>query len=99
MLHRSAGAIQRRCTDLGLKERPVKADNHGPEATWTPEDLELLADGIRHGESYTLIGQAIGKSEKAIRGKVYFTYLQNARIRCAPILGMARGEPAPRSQP
>lgn len=75
MLHRSAGAIQRRCTDLGLKDRPVKADNHGPEATWTPEDLELLADGIRHGDSYTLIGQAIGKSEKAIRGKVYFTYL------------------------
>lgn len=73
MLHRSAGAIQRRCTDLGLKERPVKADNHGPEATWTPEDLELLADGIRHGDSYTLIGQAIGKSEKAIRGKVYLT--------------------------
>lgn len=87
MLHRSAGAIQRRCTDLGLKERPVKADNHGPEATWTPEDLELLADGIRHGDSYTLIGQAIGKSEKAIRGKVYFTYLTERADKVRAYLG------------
>lgn len=75
ILRRSAGAIQRRCTDLGLKERPVRADNHGPEAVWTESDFNILADGIRNGDSYMLIGQAIGKSEKAIRGKVYFTYL------------------------
>lgn len=75
ILRRSAGAIQRRCTDLGIKERPVKADNHGPEAMWTESDFDILADGIRNGESYMMIGQAIGKSEKAIRGKVYFTYL------------------------
>ena len=33
MLRRSAGAIQRRCGDLGIKERPVKADTHGDSAT------------------------------------------------------------------
>ena len=75
ILHRSAGAIQRRCTDLGLKERPVRADNHSPESKWTDADFEILADGIRNGDSYTVIGNAIGKSEKAICGKVYFVYL------------------------
>lgn len=75
MLHRSAGAIQRRCNDLGIKDRPVKADNHGEGAEWTDEHFQILADGIRNGDSYTDIGNTIGKSEKAVRGKVYFTYL------------------------
>lgn len=75
MLCRSAGAIQHRCVDLGLKDRPVRANNHGAEAAWTEDDLAALADGIRNGDSYSLIGEVIGKSEKAVRGKVYFTYL------------------------
>jgi len=75
ILRRSTGAIQRRCTDLGIKERPVKADNHGTSSAWTQVDFDALADGIRHGDSYTAIGKVIGKSEKAIRGKVYFVYL------------------------
>ena len=75
MLRRSTGAIQRRCTDLGLKERPVKADNRGPDATWTEDDFSILADGIQNGDSYMLIGQVLGKSEKAVRGKVYSVYL------------------------
>ena len=49
ILRRSAGAIQRRCNDLGLKERPVKADNHGSSAAWTQTDFDVLADGIRKG--------------------------------------------------
>lgn len=75
ILHRSAGAIQRRCTDLGLKERPLKADNHGAGSVWTQEHFDILANGIRNGDSYTQIGQVLGKSEKAVRGKVYFVYL------------------------
>ena len=75
ILRRSEGAIQRRCMDLGIKDRPVKADNHGPEAVWTEKDFALLAEGIRNGDSYAMIGRAIGRSEKAIRGKVYVTYL------------------------
>ncbi len=75
MLHRSAGAIQRRCQDLGTKLRPVKADNHGKDSVWTARDYHILASGIKNGDSYTRIGNAIGKSEKAVRGKVYFSYL------------------------
>lgn len=75
MLHRSAGAIQRRCQDLGIKERPIKATPHAESAKWTDADFEILADGIRHGDSYMQIGKMLGKSEKAIRGKVYFVYL------------------------
>ena len=75
MLNRSAGAIQRRCSDLGLKERPVKADNTGAAVKWTPDMLQIVADGIRNGDSYSLIGRRIGKSEKAVRGKIYNTYL------------------------
>lgn len=87
ILHRSGGAIQRRCTDLGLKERPVKADNHGEGVAWTQDDYDILADGIRHGDSYTMIGQAIGKSEKAVRGKVYFVYLTENADKIRSMMG------------
>ncbi len=75
MLQRSAGAIQRRCQDLGTNLRPIKANNHGASAAWTEADYRVLEEGIKAGESYTAIGNRIGKSEKAIRGKVYFVYL------------------------
>ena len=75
ILCRSEGAITRRCNDLGLKERPVRADNHGKASVWTDADYQALADGIRHGDSYPMIGKVVGRSEKAVRGKVYFTYL------------------------
>ena len=87
ILRRSAGAIQRRCTDLGLKARPVKADNHGSAAVWMQEDYDALADGIRRGDSYTLIGKTIGKSEKAIRGKVYFVYLTERQDKVRAMMG------------
>jgi len=98
MLHRSAGAIQRRCTDLGIKERPVKADNHSAEAKWTDEDFKILADGIRSGASYTEIGRKIGKSEKAIRGKVYFVYLTENADKVRAMIGdqpWGSGAPVP----
>jgi len=97
ILNRSEGAIQRRGQDLGTKYRPVKADNHGEESKWHDEDYRILADGIRNGDSYALIGNKIGKSEKAIRGKVYNVYftesadkvrsmLQNGKWGCgAPV--------------
>lgn len=84
MLQRSAGAIQRRCCDLELKERPVKADNH---TLWTDEDYKILADGIRAGDSYTAIGNAIGRSEKAVRGKVYNFYRTEAADMVREMLG------------
>ena len=87
MLCRSAGAIQRRLTDLGVKERPVKADGHSESAKWTDADYAALAEGIRHGDSYTLIGRRIGKSEKAIRGKVYCDYLTENADKVRAMLG------------
>lgn len=87
MLRRSAGAIQRRCTDLGIKERPVKADNHSEGSKWSDDDFRILADGIRRGESYTQIGRQLGKSEKAIRGKVYFVYLTENADKVRAMIG------------
>jgi hypothetical protein len=60
MLRRSAGAIQKRCQDLGIKERPVKADNHAASSKWTDSDFAILADGIRKGDSYCQIGRLLG---------------------------------------
>lgn len=74
IFHRSSGAIQRRCLDLHTKYRPVKADNHGEAVQWKESDFQLLAEGIREGKSYLAIGNEIGKSDKAVRGKVYSTY-------------------------
>ncbi|MEG0854711.1 MAG: hypothetical protein RSF82_12610 [Angelakisella sp.] len=71
LLHRTCGAIQRRICDLGLKERPIKADNM---VKWTEAELALLSSGIRSGQSYELLSVSIGKSSKAIRGKVGATY-------------------------
>lgn len=98
MLHRSAGAIQRKCNDLGLKERPVKADNHGKDSLWTPSDIETLADGIRRGDSYTMIGRVIGKSEKAVRGKVYTMYFTENADKVRSMMGndpWGHGAPVP----
>lgn len=87
ILHRSAGAIQRRCQDLGIKERPIKASPHAESAKWKDEDFEILADGIRRGDSYCRIGQLLGKSEKAIRGKVYFVYLTENADKVRAMMG------------
>lgn len=87
MLHRSAGAIQRRCRDLGVMDRPVKADNHGNGAEWTADMYDILADGIRSGDSYTMIGNTIGKSEKAVRGKVYNTYFTEQADKIREMIG------------
>lgn len=96
MMHRSAGAIQRRCNDLGVKERPVKANNRGKDAVWTENDFRILADGIRTGMSYTAMGNLIGKSEKAIRGKAYFTYLTENADKIRKMLGSGEwGDGAP----
>ena len=70
-----ACSLQRRCADLGLKARPVRINPHGPGAVWHQEDYDRLAEGIKSGESYMSISKALGKSEKAIRGKVYYCYL------------------------
>ena len=96
MLRRSAGAIQRRCQDLNIKDRPVKAENHGDKAQWSDEMYEVIAEGISNGDSYTAIARTIGKSEKAVRGKVYTVYLtENADKVRKMINGGKWGDGAP----
>ena len=75
MLRRSEGAIQSRCITLNLRERPLKADTHGDKAKWTTQMYDAVAEGVSNGDSYAAIAKAIGKSEKAVRGKVYCVYL------------------------
>lgn len=87
MLHRSAGAIQRRCNTLGLKERPLRADPHGKESQWTEAHFQALAEGIRQGDSYTALGRAVGRSEKAVRGKVYAVYLTESLDKVRSMIG------------
>jgi hypothetical protein len=71
-LNRTSGAIQRRICDLRYRERPIKADNHN---LWTPEEFKQLEELIKQGTSYPLMAEVLGKSDKAIRGRVYQMYL------------------------
>lgn len=87
MLKRSNGAIKRRIRDLGLKDKPIRAPNTGLSATWKQEHFQILADGLRNGVSYTILAKRLGKSEKAIRGKIYQVYLTEDADKCRAMLG------------
>ncbi len=87
ILQRSEGAIQRRCIDLGTKYRPVKADNTDEGCKWTKEHYRILAEGIRNGDSYALIGDKLNKSEKAVRGKVYTVYFTENADKIRSMMG------------
>lgn len=84
-LRRSVGAIQRRVCDLGLKERPVRQSPHNP---WSEKDLQTMAEMIRQGCSYTMIGDACsGRSEKAVRGICYQKYRTEDMDKIRAMLG------------
>lgn len=83
-LHRSEGAIQRRLCDLGIKDRPLKADNH---TLWTEEQFQTLGRMIKDGSSYENMSLVIGKSSKSIRGKVYTMYLTENLNKARKIMG------------
>ncbi len=72
ILGRTSGAIQRRCCDLKIPDRPVKADNHNE---WTGEELVTLCSMIKKGYRYPDIADRIGRSDKAIRGLIFRNYL------------------------
>ncbi|HJI85499.1 MAG TPA: hypothetical protein OIM16_09685 [Oscillospiraceae bacterium] len=72
ILCRSEGAIQRRINDLNIKYRPLKADNH---QKWTESEYNLLGKMIKCGSKYEEISDRIGRSVKAIRGRVFDKYL------------------------
>lgn len=72
MVGRTEGAIQRRLTDLGIKDRPLKADN---TVKWTEQEYQILRGMIAEGSQYEQMADILGKSAKAIRGRVYQMYL------------------------
>lgn len=84
MMRRTNGAIQRRLCDLGVKDRPVKADNH---IRWMEEDFRKLGELIKAGYGYDLIAENIGKSSKAVRGRVYQMYLTENLDKVRQIMG------------
>lgn len=95
-LNRTEGAIQRRINDLEIKERPLKADNH---ILWTDEEFQLLAELIKQGCKYELIAPQIGKSVKAIRGKVYSMYLTESLDKAREMIGQGQwGDGRPERQ-
>lgn len=71
-LNRTSGAIQRRICDLNLKERPVKADHH---IKWTDEEWKQLGEMIKSGYDYETMSGILGRSSKAIRGRVFDMYI------------------------
>lgn len=70
-LHRTCGAVQRRCLVLGCKERPLRESS---QSKWNEEQVKLLKEMIIDGCNYLEMQDKIGKSEKAIRGKIYRLY-------------------------
>lgn len=72
LMGRTEGAIQRRLIDHKVKDRPVKADNN---VKWTADEFTLLGELIIAGKKYEQMATVIGKSAKAIRGRVYQMYL------------------------
>ncbi|MGL5712542.1 MAG: hypothetical protein ACRCX2_05945 [Paraclostridium sp.] len=71
LMQRTVGAVERRMVDLGLKERPEKAENH---IEWTNKEKELVREMILDGFNYELISESVGKSSKALRGLLYRQY-------------------------
>lgn len=93
-LRRTEGAVTRRILTLGLKERPLKADNH---ILWTEAELSRLAELLKCRVNYELMSVELGKSSKAIRGKVFSTYLTENIDKAAVLIGTGNwgdGRPA-----
>jgi biotin operon repressor len=83
-LRRSEGAIQRRVNDLGIKERPIKVDNH---VQWTEEQFKQLGRMMKAGSNYETMSAVLGKSAKAIRGKVFTVYLTERLDKACALMG------------
>lgn len=72
-LSRSEGAIKRRIVHLGIKERPLR----NPVRTWTDEEVDILLDLREQGYDWSQIGERLGRTALAVRGK--YERLQNPK--------------------
>lgn len=65
-LNRSEGAIKHRITDLGLRQRPIRLNNH---IKYKPEEVELIIALFDKGHCLEDIASRINKSALGVRGK------------------------------
>lgn len=70
-LRRSEGAVVRRISHLGCKERPLREPPHSPWHDW---QRKILPELIMKGMGYGMLAGKLKKTEKAIRGYVSRTY-------------------------
>lgn len=68
LLCRSNGAVIRRISTLGLKERPLKAYTHN---NYTDTEIAMIKAMVSNGCNYYEISVKTGRSEKALRGLIY----------------------------
>lgn len=67
-LRRTEGAIVRRMSDLNIKMRPVKANNHNP---WNDEEITMLVDLYIKGYDSNVIAYLLKtRGAKAVQGKL-----------------------------
>lgn len=89
-LGRRKGAIKRRLSDLGLKERPLKAGNHN---AWTLKEEAILIDMYYKGYIAEVMAEKIpGRSALAIKGKIE-RMVKEGRLnsaRCLPGMTLER---------
>lgn len=71
LLGRTEGAIKRRCCDLNLKERPLRAKCN----MWAENETQELINYFNQGYSWELISDKLSRSAQSCRGK--FERLQN----------------------
>ena len=84
MFNRTEGALQRRICDLGLKARPLKANTH---IKWTDEEYHQLGEMIKARYNYESMSRELGKSAKAIRGRVYDMYITENLDKVVSLIG------------
>jgi transposase len=66
-LRRTEGAVKRRIRDLGLKQRPVRRDNH---IKYTDEEVQQLVMLYDKGYDLDTIAERLNKSALGVRGKL-----------------------------
>lgn len=64
-LNRTEGAVKRRISTLGLKQRPVRRSDR----KWTDNQVKILTDMVERGYTWEQIGKALGRTACAVRGK------------------------------
>lgn len=69
-LKRTIGSVQKRIRTLEIDEKPIKAKI----IAWTEDEVKELEEMIEEGCTHEYMAEKLGRSAKAIRGKIYQKY-------------------------